>query len=84
MGILKIKLVDAGGADLAGQAVKVSGIDALQSNAQGMTQFLITDEATLDIAINGVACWSGDVAALAKLETFQQSGPSFVHVGPRS
>ena len=45
MGILKVKVVDASGADLAGQTVKLRGIDALQSNAQGMTQFLIEDAA---------------------------------------
>ena len=81
MAILKVKVVDAAGSDLAGQAVKVSGIDALQTNAQGMTQFLITDVSMLDIAINGESCWSGDITALAKLETFQQSGLGFVRVG---
>ena len=33
MTILKIKVVDASGADLAGQAVKVNGVDVLQTNS---------------------------------------------------
>ncbi len=81
MGILKVKVVDASGADLAGQTVKLRGIDALQSNAQGMTQFLIEDAAASEITINGNSCWSGATSDLAKQEVFQQSGDAFVRVG---
>ena len=80
MGILKIKVTDAAGADLAGQAVKVSGIDVLQTNAQGMAQFLLDASGALEIAINGSACWSGDASALARQEVFQQSGTSFTRI----
>ncbi len=80
MGILKIKVTDASGADLAGQTVKVSGIDGLQTNAQGMAQFLLDASGAIEIAINGSACWSGDVSALARQEVFQQAGSGFTRV----
>lgn len=80
MAILKIKVIDASGVDLAGQTVKVSGIDALQTNAQGMAQFLLGDEAVLDIAIGGQSCWSGPANTLARQEVFQQSATGFVRV----
>ena len=82
MGMLKIKLVDASGAPMAGQSVKVSGIDALQTSAQGMTQFLITDTAQFDIAIGGTSVWSGNSAELARDEVFKADGTGFARVGP--
>ena len=81
MAILKIKVVDASGADLPGQTVKVSGMDALQTNEQGMAQFLLGDAASLEIAIDGKSCWSGDASALARQEVFQQSATGFARVG---
>ncbi len=80
MAILKIKVIDASGTDLPGQTVKVSGIDALQTNAQGMVQFLIENGAGFEIFINGKSCWLGDTIALAKQEIFQQSGDDFTRV----
>ena len=80
MAILKIKVIDASGTDMAGLAVKLSGIDGLQTNEQGMAQFLLGDEATLDIAIGGKTCWSGNPAALARQEVFQQSANGFLRV----
>ena len=80
MGILKIKVVDASGADMAGLVVKLSGMDGLQTNAQGLAQFLLGDEAMLDIAINGKSCWSGNVTTLARQEVFQQSADGFSRV----
>ena len=44
------------GAALAGQTVKVSGAGALQTNEQGMAQFLTTHTAEFDIAIGGTSC----------------------------
>ena len=81
MTLLKIKVIDASGAALAAQSVKVSGSDALQTNANGMTQFLLGDEAALDIAINSKSCWSGAISALAKEEVFQQSAAGFTRLG---
>ena len=81
MALLKIKVTDAAGAVLAGQSVKVSGSDALQTNAQGLTQFLLGDETALEIAINGQPCWSGATSALAKDEVFKQSAKGFTRVG---
>ena len=49
MGMLKIKVVDAAGAALAGQIVKISGADALQTSAEGMAQFLIESDVSIDI-----------------------------------
>lgn len=80
MDILKIKVIDAAGAALADQAVKVSGTDKLKTNAQGMTQFLIDHGVLLDIEINGVVAWSGDSALLAKDEVFQASDTGFARI----
>ena len=80
MAILKIKVVDAAGAALAGQAVKVSGSDILKTNGEGMTQFLVDSGIPLKIEINGAAAWSGDSGLLAKDEVFQASGSGFARV----
>ncbi len=80
MAILKIKVVDAAGAALASQAVKVSGSDTLKTNDAGMTQFLVDSGVPLVIEINGAAAWSGDSGQLAKDEVFQASGTGFARV----
>ena len=80
MGMLKIKVVDAAGAALAGQTVKVSGAGALQSSAEGMTQFLTESDAVLVIEINGASVWSGNSAELARDELFKAEGASFARV----
>lgn len=80
MAILKIKVLTASGADVAGVTVKVSGIDSLQTNAQGMTQFLIEDADAFDISIAAQTVWSGPTSALARQEVFQQSGAGFARV----
>jgi hypothetical protein len=77
VGILKIKVVDSTGGVMAGQTVKVSGIEPLQTNTQGMAQFLISDAAAFDIAIAGKSCWSGDSTSLAREEVFQQAADGF-------
>ena len=80
MGILKIKVVDASGTPLAGQTVKVTGAGALQSSAEGMTQFLTESDAALVIEINGVSVWSGDSTELVRDEMFKAEGASFARV----
>ena len=80
MGMLKIKVVDASGAALAGQTVKVTGAGALQSGAEGMAQFLTESDAALDIEINGASVWSGNSAELARDEVFKAEGASFARV----
>ena len=80
MGMLKIKVVDAAGAALAGQTVKVSGAGALQTSAEGMAQFLTESDAALVIEINGVSVWSGNSAELARDELFKAEGASFARV----
>ena len=80
MGMLKIKVVDAAGAPLAGQTVKVTGAGALQSSAEGMTQFLTESDSALDIEINGASVWSGNSAELARDELFKAEGASFARV----
>ena len=77
MGILKIKVVDAAGAPLAGQTVKVSGAGTLQSSAEGMAQFLTDSDAALDIEINGASVWTGNSAELARDEVFKAEGATF-------
>ena len=80
MAMLKIKLIDAGGAALVGHAVKVSGAPALKTNGDGMSQFLIDSGIPLEIEINGAAAWSGDSGQLTKDEVFQASGSGFARV----
>ena len=80
MAILQIKVLDASGADLPGQTVEINGMDALQTNAQGMAQFLIGETASLDIAIGASACWSGATSALARQEVFQKTANGFSRI----
>lgn len=80
MAILRIKVTDAAGVALAAQTVKVTGADALQTNAEGMTQFLIDSDVALDIEINGKSCWAGNSAQLAKDEQFKAAGAGFARV----
>ena len=80
MGMLKIKVVDAAGAPLLGQTVKVTGAGALQSSAEGMAQFLTEIDAAIDIEINGASVWSGNSAELARDELFKAEGASFARV----
>ena len=80
MGMLKIKIVDAAGAPLADQTVKVTGAGALQSSAEGMVQFLTESDAALDIDINGASVWSGNSTELVRDEVFKAEGASFARV----
>ena len=80
MGMLKIKVVDAAGAPLAGQTVKVTGAGALQSSAEGIAQFLTESGEALNIDINGASVWSGNSAELARDEVFKANGASFARV----
>ena len=80
MGMLKIKVVDAAGAPLLGQTVKVTGAGALQTNAEGMTQFLIDNDVPIDIEINGKSCWAGSSTQLSREEQFKAAGASFARV----
>ena len=80
MPILKIKLTDAAGQALPGQTVKVSSSGVLQSNAEGVSQFLTESGAPLEIEINGVSSWAGSSDQLGKEEKFQQGAAGFVRV----
>jgi hypothetical protein len=80
MAILKIKLIDASGAALVNQTVKVSDAGVLQTNADGVTQFLLGDGGVIEIEIAGLSCWTGDSSKLSKEEVFQQSSSGFVRV----
>ena len=80
MGMLKIKVVDAAGATLAGQIVKISGADALQTSAEGMAQFLIESDVSIDIEINDASAWSGNSSQLVREELFKAEGAGFARV----
>ncbi len=80
MPILRIKLVDASGAALAGQTIKISNSEDFQSNADGLAQFLLGDPELLTIHINGKSAWTGQSSLLAKEEKFQQSAAGFDRV----
>lgn len=80
MSMLKVKVVDAAGTALAGQTVKVSGAEALQTSAGGLTQFLIDSDVPLTIEINDVPAWSGNASQLAREELFKATGTGFARV----
>ena len=81
MATLKVKLVAADGQALLGQTVKVSGCGPLQTNAEGLAQFLIESDVPMEIAVNSAVAWSGNSAQLAREEVFQQVGTAFVRTG---
>ena len=81
MPILKIKLTDAAGVALSGQTVNVSTMGELQSNADGIAQFLRGDVGPVNVNINGQLAWAGDSDELAKEETFQQGASGFARLG---
>lgn len=81
MPILRIKLTDAAGVALSSQTVNVSPMGELQSNADGIAQFLRGDAETVEIKINGQLAWTGSSGQLTKDESFQQSASGFVRVG---
>jgi hypothetical protein len=78
MAILRVKLVSAAGQPVSGQAVKVSGCDLLQTNAEGMAQFLLDGDADLEIEINGAMTWAGSPSGLSRDEVFTQTASGFV------
>lgn len=80
MGMLKMKVMDAAGAALAGKTVKVSGAGALQTSSEGMAQFLIDSDASIEIEIDGAVAWSGNASLLAREERFQLAGAKFARV----
>ena len=81
MPILRIKVVDASGLAMAGQSVKVSNNGQLQSNADGIVQFLLGESALVDIEINGLSAWAGGSDQLAREERFQQGAAGFTRAG---
>ena len=81
MPILKIKLTDAAGVALSGQTVNVSTMGELQSNADGIAQFLRGDVGPVNVNINGQLAWAGSSDVLAKEETFQQGANGFARLG---
>ena len=78
MAILRVKLTSAAGQPLSGQSVKVSGCDVLQTNTEGMVQFLLAGEPALEIEINGSVDWSGSPSELSRDEVFTQTTSGFV------
>ena len=78
MALLKIKLMDAAGQPMSGQSVKTSGCDTLQTNALGMTQFLLSGDASVAIEINGAQVWTGNAELLLREEVFTQTAKGFV------
>lgn len=78
MAILKIKATDAAGQPIAGQAVKVTGCGELQTGAGGVAQFLVEDDALLEIEINGVLSWAGSASTLGREEVFNKTATGFV------
>lgn len=78
MAILKIMLKDATGQPMSGQSVKATGCDTLQTNALGMTQFLLGGDASVAIDINGAQVWTGNAELLAREEVFTKTAAGFV------
>ena len=80
MALVKIKLVDATGQALEGCTVKVTGSGALQTNADGRTQFLLENDVPMQVDINGVQAWAGNSSELARDESFQQNASGFIRI----
>lgn len=78
MPILRIKLVSTAGQPMSGQSVKVSGCDTLQTNAEGMAQFLLGGDVDLEIEINTAVVWAGSQAQLSRDEVFTATASGFV------
>ena len=81
MPILRIKLLGAAGLALSSHTVNVSPMGDLQSNADGIAQFLRGDAEHVEIKINGQLVWAGNSDQLAKEESFKQSASGFSRVG---
>lgn len=77
MAILRIKLVSADGQPMSGQSVKVSDCDTLQTNAEGMAQFLLGAGVDLDIEVNAAVIWTGSRAQLSRDEVFTATASGF-------
>jgi hypothetical protein len=75
MPIFKIKVVDEQGAGLAGVSVNVTDCFPLDTNAEGLVQFLTAGRVTVTIA--GQAVWTGDAAQAASPQLFRREGAGF-------
>jgi hypothetical protein len=78
MAILRIKLVSATGQPMSGQSVKATGCDALQTNTEGLVQFLLGGDPALEIEINGSVTWAGSRSDLSRDEVLTQTASGFV------
>jgi hypothetical protein len=75
MPILKLKVIDEQGEALAGVPVSVTDCFPLDSNADGLAQFLCVGQVTVTIA--GQVVWTGDAAQAASPQMYRRDGASF-------
>jgi hypothetical protein len=76
MPFLKLSFLDASGAGVPGLSVQINGAaEALNTNGDGMVQFLLEEQAQYTIA--GAQVWQGDSAALQRQMSFKQAAAGF-------
>ncbi len=76
--IVRLQFQDANGQAVSGVAVNLSGNGSLDTNADGLAQFLVDDAASLVLKVSGNTVWSGASADLQARELFRHNGTEFV------
>jgi hypothetical protein len=76
--IKRFAIKNEAGEPLTATKVMLSECGDLNTNDQGLAQFLVESSPALTLKINGVQVWAGASDELKSLETFTQSGTSFV------
>jgi hypothetical protein len=78
MPLLKLSFLDASGAGVPGLSVQINGAaEALNTNGDGMVQFLLEEQAQYTIRAAGAQVWQGDSAALQRQMSFKQAAAGF-------
>jgi hypothetical protein len=75
--IVKFQFHDASGQNLSGVQVKLSGNGTLQTNAEGLVQFLVDDAPALVLEANDKQIWTGGSADLTARQVFRQTDTGF-------
>ncbi len=75
--IVRFQIQDAAGQNLKGLSVKLSGNGSLDTNADGLAQFLVEDASNMTLEIQGSPVWSGSSAELQSREVYRQTDTGF-------
>ena len=77
MPIVRIKVCDASSQPLVGMSVALSDCGDLQTNGDGLVQFLAGESVPAKLAIGGTVVWTGNLGELTRNELFTQSGSNY-------